>query len=105
MILKLLIGAYGALSLLAAVLQGKYKNIEWWSACILGLGGILTIATIFISGMMSVYCLIVGVVLIHISAVINGIKMHGQITKKHHITRFGVSGMLVVGQYIVVAAL
>ncbi|MCH4885959.1 hypothetical protein EZV73_00200 [Acidaminobacter sp. JC074] len=97
MSINLVVGAYGALSLIAAVLQGFYKNIPAGSAVLMGLGGSLMIAGLFTSGMLAVGLVGVGAILAHISAIINGTKMHGQINKRHHFIRFGLSAFLIVG--------
>lgn len=98
MVLKIVIGLYGGLSLIAAILQGKYKNIPGWSAVILGLGGIFMLGTLCLDGYLSVGILVVGVILAHISAIINGVKMYGEINKSHHFARFIVSILLVAAQ-------
>jgi len=97
MSINIVIGAYGGLSLIAAILQAFYKNIPAGSAVVMGLGGSLMIAGLFTSGMLAVGLVGLGAILAHISAIINGTKMHGQINKKHHIIRFGLSAFLIIG--------
>lgn len=101
MILKIAIGAYGALSLVAAIAQGKYKNITVGSALLMGTGGLLIIATLFINSVLSVYVLAAGVLLVHISAIINGYKMYGRINKSHHLIRIIASIFLVASQAVI----
>lgn len=96
MTFKIVIGIYGGLSLIAAILQGKYKNIPGWSALIMGLGGLLMIGSLFLTGMTAVIVLAAGVILAHVSAIINGVKMHGQVNKTHHFARFLLSAILII---------
>ena len=98
MFLKVLIGGYGFLSLIAAVAQGKYKNIGIIPALLLGVGGIFMIATLFIDSIVSVYILSIGVILVHISAIISGYKMYGELNKSQNIARLVVSIFLVASQ-------
>lgn len=95
MILKIAIGAYGGLSLLAAVLQGKYNNIPKGSAVLMGIGGLLMLMTLFVTDTLSILTLVAGVILAHVSAVINGVKMYGKVNKSHHFARFIISALLV----------
>jgi len=98
--LNIVIGAYGGLSVVAGILQGLVKNIVWWSALILALGGGVMVSTIFLDGMVSVYAVTIGGLLIHISAIINNQRMHGEINKTHHFARFLGTVMLVVAQWM-----
>lgn len=99
MSVNIIVGAYGGLSLLAAVLQAKYKNITLQSGLLMGLGGILMIGSLFLSAYMAVGVFSVGAVMAHISAIMNGIKMHGQINKSHHIGRFVITIIMISGMY------
>lgn len=98
MILKIAIGVYGGLSIIAAILQGKYKNITAGSAVLLGLGGALMLSTLFVQGYTSVFVLLAGALMAHVSAIINGVKMYGEVNKSHHFARLLISVMLVVSQ-------
>lgn len=95
--IKIVIGIYGGLSLIAAILQGKYKNIPGWSAVIMGLGGLMMLASLLTTGVMAIGILSAGALLAHISAVINGIKMHGEVNKVHHFARFLVTLVMIAG--------
>lgn len=97
MTIRIIIGAYGALSLIAAILQGKYKNIPLWSAGIMGAGGLLMLASLLMTGVTSIILVTTGAILAHISAIVNGMKMYGEINKKHHVTRFAISAVIIVG--------
>ena len=99
MSIDIAVGIYGGLSLVAAILQGKYKNIPGGSAILMGFGGVLMIAAIFLSGWMAIGTLTVGVIMAHVSAIINGVKMHGEINKTHHFARFLLSVILIVAMY------
>lgn len=95
--IKMVIGIYGGLSLIAAILQGKYKNIPGWSAVIMGLGGLLMLGSLLTTGIMAIGILTVGALLAHISAIINGVKMHGEINKVHHFARFLITLVMIGG--------
>ncbi len=97
MSINIVVGAYGALSVIAAIMQGVYKNIPLGSAIVMGFGGILMLAGIFTTEWVAVALVGVGGILAHISAVINGMKMHGNINKRHHFIRFGLTAFLVIG--------
>lgn len=98
MFLDLVIGIYGGLNLVAAMLQGKYKNISVPSAFVLGTGGLLMVIAVLMEGYLSVGILVVGLFLAHMSAVMNGLKMYGKINKTHHFARFLISVLLIAGQ-------
>lgn len=95
--IKIVIGIYGGLSLIAAILQGKYKNIPGWSALIMGLGGVLMLSSLVTTEYLSIGLLVTGSLLAHISAVINGIKMHGQVNKLHHFARLLITLVIIAG--------
>lgn len=97
MSIKWIIGAYGALSVIAAILQGRYKNIQIGSAVLMAVGGLLMIGSMFLTGTLALIILSFGAIMVHISAIMNGVKMYGQINKKHHIMRFIVSTALIIG--------
>jgi len=99
MSVNIIVGAYGGLSLIAAVLQAKYKNISLQSGILMGLGGLLMIVSLFLTGYLSVGVFVVGAIMAHISAIINGLKMHGQVNKSHHIARFVITIILLSGMY------
>ena len=96
MIIKIIIVLYGVLSLIASIAQGAYKNVTVVSASIMGFGGALMIFSIFIGTQISIYVLVVGVALAHVSAIINGYEMYGKINKSHHFIRLLISMFLVI---------
>ncbi len=98
MILKILIIAYGVLSIIAALAQGKYKNISKKSALLMGSGGVLIVSALFFNSMTSVFILAVGVLACHISALLNGIEMYGKVNRKHNLVRLVFSAYLVASQ-------
>ena len=97
MSIKWIIGAYGGLSVIAAVMQGKYKNVQISSAVLMGIGGLLMIGSMFLSSVVALLVLAFGAIMVHVSAIMNGVKMYGQINKKHHVIRFIISIALIVG--------
>lgn len=99
MSINIVLGVYGGLSLIAAILQGRYKNIPLWSAAIMGVGGALMIGSIFMTGLVAVGMATVGCIMAHVSAIINGVKMYGHVNKTHHIVRFGLSLLVILGTY------
>jgi len=100
MVLNIFIGAYGALTIIAGILQSLVKNIVWWSGMLLEAGGALMISSLFFSGMTSVIVLAVGALLAQLSAIINNFKLHGEINKTHHFSRMIASVLLIVAQWM-----
>ncbi|MBN2796551.1 MAG: hypothetical protein JXR88_14170 [Clostridia bacterium] len=102
MFLDLVIGVYGGLNLTAAMLQGKYKNITKKSALVLGIGGLLMVISVFLEGYLSIGILTAGLLLAHLSAILNGIYLYGKINKTHHFARFLISVLIIAGQVMAV---
>lgn len=99
MIIKIAIASYGGLSLIAAILQSKYKNIKIKSAILMGIGGLVILASLLFNNFTGVYVLTFGTLITHISAIINGYEMYGKINKPHHFLRLLV-GIFLVASYV-----
>lgn len=99
--LKIIIILYGVLSLVAAIAQSVYKNITMKSGLIMGIGGILIISSMFISTVFSIYLLILGVLLTHISAIINGYKIYGEVNKSQNLIRFAISLFIIISYVLI----
>lgn len=95
MIIKLIIGLYGGSSIAASIVHGGKKSIKVSSAGLMLLGGILMVTSVFLESTLGLGLLIAGGLLVHISAIMNGKMMYGQINKKHHIIRLIVTIFLV----------
>lgn len=85
---------YGGLTIAAGGLQAKEKKISTlWSILMTAGGVIIAFAALFNSyaGDYGIYILVLGLLLIHTSAISNGIKMYGRINPVHHIVRLIIS--------------
>lgn len=92
---------YGLLSIVAGISQLKNKDSNMKLNCILGVipGGLLIIVSnlnMFIATRYLFYILIIGLVILHISAIINGLLIHGKLNLKHHVIRLIVSLLMLV---------
>lgn len=89
---------YGLLNIIAGSIQIKQKKINGWCSITMIIGGLFIVMSAFFSHLISyVFCLLlIGIILIHIAAINNGIKMYGKINLKHHLIRFIFSITLIV---------
>jgi hypothetical protein len=90
---------YGALTIFAGVVQLKQKRINVLSSVAMIIGGcLLGLSSIkeHIFGYSTLYILILGLLLIHFSAINNGLKLHGKITISHHFIRLLISILIVI---------
>ncbi|WP_160680770.1 hypothetical protein [Clostridium sp. C8-1-8] len=92
-IFKVLIIIYGGLDIIAGVASLKHKKSSRLGSIIMMLAGGMLIGLGFIRANRSINitALFVGLILTHIAAVLNGIKMYGKINKLHHIVRLIIS--------------
>lgn len=95
MINNLIIG-YGALSVIASLAQMKVKNISKLSGMVMLTGGLLMILSIILESNVSVFILIAGILMAHVSSTINGYKIYGVINKKTNLIRLVLSLLLIV---------
>ena len=98
-ILLLILGLiYGILSILAGIIQFTKKTTGLFSNSLMIIGGILVaIVAAFSSHLkLPLLFLILGLMLIHISAILNGKKLYGKIHLNHHIIRLIFSIILIV---------
>jgi hypothetical protein len=102
MFLNIIIGGLGGLSVISGVLQAFVKNIKWWSGLILALGGGLMVGSLFLSSMNGLYLLTLGLLLTHLSAVINNYMMYGKINKTHHFARLIGAVLIIVAQWMAI---
>lgn len=89
---------YGGLTSAAGGLQVKEKRISTLSSISMITGGLLTAFAAPFSlyaGDYGIYILVSGLLLIHVSAISNGIKMYGHINPSHHIARLIISVLCV----------
>ncbi|MDD3224992.1 MAG: hypothetical protein PHX70_09900 [Clostridium sp.] len=99
LILLLITVLYGGVTFLGAVSQLKEQKLNNWSAFSMIIGSVfIIISTIFnvIAGKNLLVLLIIGLILIHISAINNGLKMYGKIHLKHHLIRLVISVLIVM---------
>lgn len=97
-ILLIIAALYGGLTIFAGITQLKGSNIGLSSSLIMIIGGVLIILSSFpsmILGSYTIILLILGLIMIHISAINNGLKMYGKINIKHHIVRLALSILIV----------
>jgi len=94
---------YSGLTILAGSTELKEKNINLWSCLFMIIGGIIIILSIIFKNLSMIYMfilLITGLIMIHIAAIRNGLKMYGKLNLKHHLVRLGIS-ILIIVLYIV----
>lgn len=94
-LLLLLVGTvYGGLTIIAGFLQIKQRNINLRASILMVIGGVLITTAIMTNTFLSMnnlYLLIPGLFLIHLTAIDNGIKMHGKLNYRHHFVRSCIS--------------
>lgn len=89
---------YGSFMVLGGLTQVKKKKIYLWSAISMIIAGLVIVVAPFIifqSNFTGIMLLIVSLLIIHISAISNGIKMHGKINVIHHGFRLLISVCIV----------
>ncbi|MDP4087194.1 MAG: hypothetical protein Q8934_21770 [Bacillota bacterium] len=90
---------YGGLTIFAGTVQLKNKKINTLSSIAMIIGGFLIILTSINEnnfGYFTFYFLILGLLLIHFSAINNGIKLYKKITIRHHLIRLLVSLLIII---------
>lgn len=98
-IFTILVVIYGGLTVYVGYTQLKKEKIPVFSGFLMVIGGFLTILSAGRDTVLSNYSLIIlvlGLVLIHISAIENGKHLYGKINLKHHVIRFLISILLIV---------
>lgn len=97
-ILILVIILYGGLTIVAGSIQLKKRKINLRSSIILIIGGFLIILSVIPFSIVSnytLYVLITGLGIIHVSAINNGFKMYEKINPKHHLMRLMFSLLII----------
>lgn len=98
-IFLLLLGSiYGTLSLLAAIIQLNKEKFKSLALLALLFGAIFLLISVITKALVNYrlnYLLIIGLFLIHISAVANGIKMYGSLHIRHHAIRLAISAAII----------
>ncbi len=93
---------YGLIMLLTGGMMFTQKKFGRLSSALMLLGGAI-IAFTFINKDLVIFsrevALIVGLIFVHISAIMNGFKLYGKPLIKHHIIRACISIALVAGNY------
>ncbi len=87
---------YGSLTMLAGILQLKQRKIKAWASLLMLAGGLLVVISTAHNLFLAEYIAITGLVLIHIAAISNGIKLYGRINISHHMVRLFISLSVVV---------
>lgn len=99
LVLLLITVLYGGVTFVGAVSQLKEQKLSSWSVFSMIIGSVsIIISAVFnvIAGKNLVMLLIIGLILIHISAIDNGLKMYGKIHLKHHLVRLVISVLVIV---------
>jgi len=94
MLVKIIIGSYGLLMTLGVCIQSKERLISFSSAFLMVMGSLMVIGSCLLDQGSQVLTLILGLSLIHVSAWMNGKKIHGRITLSHHLGRLTLSLVL-----------
>ena len=89
---------YGLLNIIAGLTQIKQKKVDAWCSITMIIGGLLVIVSTILSykEFYFFYTLLIGLILIHIATINNGLKMYSKINLKHHIVRFFISMTLII---------
>lgn len=98
-VLLILCVLYGGTTIFAGAVQVKQKKIKMFSILMMIFGGALIILSSIKFNIGEYYLLtilILGLLLIHISSILNGRKLYGKIQIKHHIIRLVISILLIV---------
>ncbi len=89
---------YGSLTILTCMVQLKRKEIKMWSNILMFMGS-ASIITVMILSVTQRHNLILylcsGLVLIHISAVNNGLHLNKKLNPRHHMIRMVLSILIV----------
>lgn len=86
---------YGCLSIFGAFIQMKKNKAAGASDLLMILGAIMIIASVVFKVQL-VFLLIAGLILIHVSAICNGLRMFGKIHYKHHVIRAAITLVIVI---------
>lgn len=86
---------YSLMNTIISIIGFKSQKTTLSSSSLMFLGGFLTFLSIFLTNY-SIFFLIIGLILIHISAINNGLKLYGKINPKHHIIRLVFSLLLII---------
>lgn len=90
---------YGSLMILGGASQIKQRKIYFWSVLTMIIGGVIIIVTPFVlidTRLVGIVLMILSLLTIHISAVSNGIKIHGKINVIHHGIRLLISISIII---------
>ena len=90
---------YGSFDIIAGLAGLKYKQSSRLGAIIMIVAGAILILVGITKNhsILSSITLLIGLMLTHIAAILNGIKMYGKINKGHHIIRLMISlGMMIL---------
>lgn len=99
LIAALLAGLYGAITVVAGGIQVKAKSISaWMTIGMIACGLLTTLSAVFVERKvwLAFYLLLIGLVGIHVIAIINGLRTYGKINPVHHLIRALLSVSVVV---------
>ncbi|MDV3429411.1 MAG: hypothetical protein LIR50_20705 [Bacillota bacterium] len=101
-ILLITAALYGALSAYGGFAGLKDKETSLYGNVLMILGGaiILIAAVPEVLEKYQLILLISGLIIIHAAAVLNGIKLYGKITVKHHVFRLFLSAIIILLYFI-----
>ena len=100
--LLIIVIVYGGLTVFAGITQLKQRKISTLSSFTMILGGSLIILSSIKGTVLeyyTFYILILGLLLIHFSAINNGFKLYGKINIKHHLIRLIIS-ILIISMFL-----
>lgn len=101
-ILLIIAAIYGALSAYAGFTSLKDKKTSLWANVFMIIGGLVIMLAVIPEALENyqLILLISGLITIHIAAILNGIKLYGKITIKHHIFKLFLSLLIMLLYFI-----
>lgn len=101
-ILLILAAIYGGLSVYAGITSLKDKKISLFASIFMIIGGFVVLTSVFPDAFHKhqLILLILGLILIQVSAIINGVKLYGKITIRHHIFRLLLSVLIILLYFV-----
>lgn len=93
---SILLAVYGLLMVVTVIASWRNKKLKKGSLLVMLLGGLLLILSIIWT---NIWLVMFGLLLIHISAIWNGLSLKGKLSPGHHFVRLVVSVCILLVTY------